>query len=541
MGFEPRPILRRLMAPILLAVLVQTGALAASVTLSVADGAVLADTVTVTARVTGFEDSGVQHVRFLVDGEEKNRDSSIPYTFDWDTLEYSEGPHVLEAIATDMTGASARASVRVTIDNELGKGADHHGRIALEALGRKDADTARRHARRALRIDPKNVTAARALAALHRAAREYDRAIALLEQASIPEDDIEARRDLMALYVLRGDAGDTTESFLQGVTEAWEQAKRVDTARIERLKTAGAIERGDAAFAARRWRDAIIAYQSVGDAAEMPITVANRLLLAYVRAGRWRDCELLLRTLDRDNRADDVTRAVQGYYLLKIHKPAEARRVVQQAAENRVLPAIVVAAAADLILGDQARARDEIETAAGMAPDSAAVLYLQTFVTREPIDLRKQLALAVAADPVQPEILVRKAHEILASNRPAKYDEAERILLLARRMEEENADVLLTLAALYMVQERAEEAWPLLEALQSREKEAPDVLVGMALSLRMRDRRARDITDLLARAMKADEERWNDVFVPKPLEYLNRLMRYRITPLLTPQLLYPGG
>lgn len=511
---------------------------AATVALSVADGAKLSDTVVITARVTGFEQTGVRRVEFLVDGKVRSEDTSIPYTFEWNTLDDAEGEHNVEAVATDMNGDVAKGSARVVVDNELGKGADYHGRIALEALAAKDTETARRHALRAVKIDPTNLTAARALAAIHTNAREYDQAVAVLEQANIPEKDVLARRDLMSLYVLRGDAGGNTQSFLQGVTSAYEQWKLLTQARAAVAANGTPVEKGDAAFAARKWQAAIMAYQSAGELADMPIGTVNRLLLSYARAGRWRDCDLLLRTLSRDERGDDVTQAVRGFYLLQTHKPTEARQVVQRGVDARVLPSLIVAACADLILNERKRAEEEITAAASMAPDDPSVAYLQAMVTTDPLEARRLLARAIATDPSNPELLVRKAYDILSGKQPNKQEEAEAVLELARKLDPDNPDVLLATASLLMLRKRAEEAQPLLEKLLAQDKDAPDVLVGQALNFSLLDR-SREITDLLNRAMKIDEDRWNDVFVPKPLDYVNRVMRYRITPILTPKTLYP--
>ena len=88
-------------------VMIGSRASAATVTLSVADGARIADTTTVTARIVGFEATGVRKVEFTVDGRPRGEDVSTPYTLEWDTLQDAEGEHTVEAVATDMQGATA--------------------------------------------------------------------------------------------------------------------------------------------------------------------------------------------------------------------------------------------------------------------------------------------------------------------------------------------------------------------------------------------------------------------------------------------------
>jgi len=514
-------------------------ALAATVTLSPSDGARVADTVTVTARVAGFEEAGVRNVEFLVDGKPRGADSSIPYTLEWDTLSDAEGAHKIEAVATDMQGNSARGEATLTVDNELGKGAEHHARIALDALREKDTDRAVRHARRAIKVDATNLTAARALSGIYRASKDYNKAIAVLEQAGIPETEVEVRQELAALYVLRGDAGETLESLLMGASSALDQYSRAAKARIAALQADATPEqRGDAAFAVRDWSGAIKAYQTAGDPATASLGAVNRLLLAYSMAGRRRDCDLLLRTLNREKRGDDVTRAVQAYHLLRTHKPKDARAIVQSGVDNRLLASLLVAASADLVLGEKKKAADEIAAAAEIAPNSAAILLLQAQVSQEPLDVRALYVAAIAADPSSPEVYVRKAFDILASKRPKYLEETEAMLEFARKADRDNPDALMATAALFLLRSRPEEAQPILARVLELAPDAPDALVGSALNYSLLDQ-SRQITALLNRAMKIDEDLWNDVFVPKPLDFVTRVAKYRMTPILTPRSLYP--
>jgi lipoprotein NlpI len=156
------------------------------------------------------------------------------------------------------------------------------------------------------------------------------------------------------------------------------------------------------------------------------------------------------------------------------------------------------------------------------------------------MDVRRQIVMALAACPASPEVLVRKGYDLLTSNRAKKIEEAEAVLEFARKVDQTYTDTLLATAGLLMLQKRPEEAQPVFDLLIAQDKDAPDVLVGQALNFSLLDK-TRGITDLLNRAMKLDEDRWNDVYVPKPLDYINRLMRYRITPMLGPASLYPEG
>ena len=68
-------------------------------------------------KVAAGDDDGVAMVRFLVDGGLLVEDGQVPWKADWDTAEFDDGAHVLEAVAFDTGGNSASAKIEVTVDN----------------------------------------------------------------------------------------------------------------------------------------------------------------------------------------------------------------------------------------------------------------------------------------------------------------------------------------------------------------------------------------------------------------------------------------
>src|SRR2546425_11050295 len=88
------------------------------------DGAKVGDVATIVARISGGEDVGIAKVEFMVDGQLRATDTSTPYSFEWDTLEETEGPHTIGATVFDGKGQTKNAKISVMIDNELSKGAD---------------------------------------------------------------------------------------------------------------------------------------------------------------------------------------------------------------------------------------------------------------------------------------------------------------------------------------------------------------------------------------------------------------------------------
>lgn len=72
---------------------------------------------TVTINATASDPSGIKEVKFLVDGQVVNTDTSDPYSFAWNSSTVANGSHKLTAQATDNannTGTSAEVTVTVS-------------------------------------------------------------------------------------------------------------------------------------------------------------------------------------------------------------------------------------------------------------------------------------------------------------------------------------------------------------------------------------------------------------------------------------------
>ena len=80
------------------------------------NGAKVSGTVTVTADAS--DDKGVDQVEFFVDGASIGADMTAPYEVpSWNSASVADGPHIIEAVATDTIGKTASDSVSVTVDN----------------------------------------------------------------------------------------------------------------------------------------------------------------------------------------------------------------------------------------------------------------------------------------------------------------------------------------------------------------------------------------------------------------------------------------
>lgn len=84
---------------------------------SPADGAGVNGLVTIEA--TAADDAGVSFVKFYVDGTLVGTDNNAPYQTNWDTADFFNGNHAVQAAATDTAGQTGRHQISVNIGNDV--------------------------------------------------------------------------------------------------------------------------------------------------------------------------------------------------------------------------------------------------------------------------------------------------------------------------------------------------------------------------------------------------------------------------------------
>lgn len=517
---------------------VSAGAADMAVKFDLPDGATVSDTVEVKVKVTGAEDIGVDKVEFAVDGQVKYVDTSIPYSLTWDTLAETEGPHTIVATATDMEGHTAKASITLKVDNELSKGADAHASAALAALAAGKTDDAVRFARRALKIDPSNLKAARALAGVRARMGDVSGALQILEKASMPDSEVQGRAELLALRIAVADTADSTEAFVNGVLAALPDLQKLREARIAAAKNGSAIEKGDALFAARRFKDAALQYEPSADPDTGQIEAINRLLLTYAILGKSKEAQALTAGVERAKRGDDITSAVIGYQQLVDHQFAKARETVQTGIDKGLLSALIVGGYAELAQGKRNAAADLAERAYALAPDLPDVLLLRARTTTDAIDAGKAVARAMQLDPGLPEPYVIRAHDAMLTKEARKWDVAEALIGLALKLDPNSNYALAAMALTLMSRRKVTEAEPYARQLVTQDPNAPDAQMIYAELMLMTDNTDK-MRDALAVANREDSRKWGDPFPPSTADLLPRVFAYRLSPVLTPGALYP--
>jgi tetratricopeptide (TPR) repeat protein len=509
-----------------------------------AEGAKLSDVAVVAARASTDDVDGIDKVEFAVDDDLKATDRSTPYTFNLDTLSVKEGPHVITATAFDSKGRTAKAKINVVVDNELGKGAAFHADAAMAASRAGNMTLAGNYARRALAVEPSNIKAARALASVHARAGELGRAVDILEKINLPADEIGAREDLAALYVLRADTANGSEAFLKSSAQAAATYKTVlairsrNAASLQGSVVEQALAAGDAKFAAQDWDGAIREYQRAGAVDTAPMPAVNRLLLAYLNAGRLRDAQLLSRQLGRQKRGDEITQTLVGLMHFRDHDLAKAAEAVKPGAEAGMLPALIISAYVDMANGKAETARQTAEKAAAIAPDLAEVQLLRSFLLRDPLDAKKAHLKAMGINPMLPEVYAVRAFQYLITRDADKYKTADPLIEQALALDAKNTYAIMARSLSLLGQNRFQEAEPLLAQLLQMDPRGPDVHVAQALYLQQADKTL-NITRELETARAINPDRWMVTLIPRPLELTAKVYGYRFSPVLTPQSLYP--
>lgn len=509
------------------------------------DGARVSDVTTVVARATCADNCDIAKVEFSVDGKLRSTDTSTPYSFDWDTLQDADGQHTLTATVYDTAGRTATATITVVVDNELSKGAEYHADAALAALSQGNVDLAMNYARRALKIDPGNLKAARAMAAIYRQRGDVSKAISVLEKAAIPENEVDARADLAGLYMAAAADAPSTDDFLAYADKAIAQYKLMLAAKEARVNAAqqgkpNPVAAGDTAFYAHQWEAAIQQYQKCGESLDAPLECANRLALAYIRAGRLRAAELLLHSLDRSHRGDAVTNAVQALLLVRNHALDDARAMVKDGAAGGSLAPMLVLAAIEITQKNLKQAASILERANAIAPDVPEVQLLRAYVLPDPIDGDHAIMKALEADPISAEAYAERGFRILLSTGKNRFAAADALFAFALKQDKWCLCAMMGQALSFLWQHRVAEAEPVVKEITRLDPDAADVHMLRAFYFQEADQTAY-ITAELDAARKIDADRWGDAMVPDPRELVARIFNYRPALTLTPASLYPRG
>ena len=203
---------------------------------------------------------GIDKVEFAVDDQLKFTTGSTPYTYKWDTIPEAEGKHVLSVTAIDSNGVKKTVVLNLTIDNELDSGVESLAAKSSEALKKNDKVRAVNYSRRALKADPTNIVAARALSAVLASRLEYDKAINTLSKAKNLDMSVEALLELSSYRVKRAFLPEFESGVYKELEIVYSLRKKAADLNILQLKSKNAalndviskVQLGDTYFSDRK-------------------------------------------------------------------------------------------------------------------------------------------------------------------------------------------------------------------------------------------------------------------------------------------------
>jgi len=525
-----------------------TSALAApTITTDLKNGDKVSDVATIVAKVDGTD---IEKVEFSVDDKLRFTGPSIPYEFVWDTLPEKEGAHTIVIVATDAAGKTTKAALSLVVDNELSKGAEALAQQASDALAKNDTDTARRYSRRALKVDPDNLSAARIQARLLANGQDFDKAISTLETNKSLDKSSAGLLELASYRLRRALIPENAATFIAEVQEVGAlRRKAADLGVAEVKKSAGSADTvaahesiGDALIAAGRFPEAITEYQkaAIGDDASM--TSVNRLALAYVLNSQENDAEVLIKPYRTAKKDDAQMRAVLGLALLRRQQFAAAKAIVATDAMNRVPASLVVASYADLTNSNRRDAINEATDAIRMLPASGEAQYAFSLASTNVLDSESAILKTLSLSPFQSGPYLNYAARVALQKGANRYEQSLNLTDYVLKSDPKNLNAKLIQATILMQTNRIPEAFAILTYLYKNGPKTADLLLTISAYYRTKMDSAKT-TEYLEAATKLDPMRFDFQLPPGALEtlrVLNRKLAYRVDFYLSPATLYPA-
>ena len=496
---------------------------------------------------------GIDKVEFLVDGQSRTTKGGTPYFYNWDTIADAEGEHLITAIAYDGNGLTKKASLKLVIENELGTGGASLSQKALDALPKKDYDTALKYARRSLKADPNNVDGSRALAAVYASREEWDKANDALDKAKGVDESAPALKELADYKMQRAIQRENVVNFVGDYAATRELRRKSYDIALKDLRAKAAVAAagkdamaaneavGDALLDAGRYQEAATEYSKniVGD--ENAISSINRLALAYTMFDHFDEAEGAARNAVRAKKDDAVTRAVYGLAYLRHRQFKEARDMVQKDVAGKTPASLIVAAYADAVLGQNAQAVAEAKSALELLPNSPDAHYALALASKDLQVAERELRRTVALETFYSGPYLTFAANLAASKRADRYEQALGLTDAVLKAEPENTYAKTIQSLVYLQQGQLKSAATVLGILARREPPAPDLSAAFAVYWDESKKGAQAVAALKT-ARDLDVERFAFTQPPLPMELLNIINRgfhYRAGFFLTPASLYP--
>ncbi len=369
----------------------------------------------------------VTQVEFNVGGELRGTDNSTPYEFQLDTLNEKEGPLDITFTAYDSEGHKKALPLKLTIDNQLNKGAAFYIEQGHAALNNAKWNDALDAGRKALKIDANNIGALNVMARANLGKGILDAAQTFAEQSVNRDKENTEALDLLAAInlkkVFKATSGASQDEMLRlmdkGLRDAAEAKAKVYDLQLSKLDPKSQLVKyADVAIRAGRYSLVLGALDSAFRADETNAAVANRLTYAQIRAGKFRDAERTMRDFFKRGKPDAYSFALNAILAARRGDDATSTEMERQAILTDATSLGVRTAQAYLALYRN-RAADLAKIATDLRKDNAQrgeVIYYLTAVqdqAGEYEDSRRSFEEAMLAEPANVDMLIQRANQAI--------------------------------------------------------------------------------------------------------------------------------
>lgn len=258
-------------------------------------------------------DAIVTKVEEYINGQLTTTQSSTPYMFMLDTLDFNDGPITVKFIAYTDSGAKVSKALKLGVNNEVSKGAAYHVQLGQTDLENGQYDNAILQGRIALKGDKHSDPAKLLVAKAYLLTKVYDKAQTLVEDVLADDPKNMDALDLAGVIGIDDafniyDTGTKDSDAMNVIAESLKFAvtnrKTLLDDRFSALNSnvtdsKSAIAYGASACSANHFSDAIQVLNAAFSKDESNTSLANWLTYAQLRAGRITDAVTTLDVLKR--------------------------------------------------------------------------------------------------------------------------------------------------------------------------------------------------------------------------------------------------
>ncbi len=399
-----------------------------SMTPNVKDGDTISGEFTFT--ITVQSDSLVNSVEFYVGSDLRDSDESTPYEFKVDTLNETQGDFSVTFAAYNKGGESVKKTFKLKIDNGLDKGAAFHVSKGNDAITNSQWSTALYEARVALKIDANNNDARILMARANLGKGVLDLAEKYADDAvaAAPNDAnalgvlsvVNLRKAFTAASV-GGDKEEAVKRIQGSLVKAAATRKKVLDMAVDNFGTvtdANRLAYCDALIAAGRYSLVVGQLDTVLRKDLKNNDVANRLLYAEIRGGRFRQAAQLLENLRKFGSQDGYGYGLRACFEAYLGDMSGALDAEKEAILDDPTGMGVKTAQAYLALrrADTKTAGtilSALTNAEGQSPVVNYAMCALAFMTGDYETSRSHYETALLAEPADYDVLVEKGNQSL--------------------------------------------------------------------------------------------------------------------------------